>query len=357
MGIALEADRKERAIERWLRCESKKAVGELFTHADEIRRQHVGEEVYLRGLIEVSNYCRRACLYCGLNINNRKQARYRMTSEEIMRSVDHAVKLGFETVVLQSGEDGSLTTELVADMVRRIKDEYDIAVTLSLGERTRSDLEVWKEAGADRYLLRFETSDEGLLRAIHPPLAGVLGRFEMLGALREIGYEVGSGVMVGIPGQTYKTLAHDIALFEELSLDMIGVGPYLAHPDTLLGQAASLEFEDQVPANVIMTCKVIALARILCPDANIPATTALGVADSQQGRMHALQCGANVVMPNCTLPKYRDLYEIYPGKKDISEASATVQELYEQLKFLDRKVGTGVGTSPAYEHKNILFGS
>jgi biotin synthase len=295
---------------------------ELWRRADEARQRGVGDEVHLRGLLEISNSCARDCLYCGLRASNRKLTRYRLTDEEILAGARQAAEYGYGTVVLQAGEDYGLGAEALAAVIRRIKALTPLAVTLSLGERPDADLLLWRQAGADRYLLRFETSNRALYQRIHPPLAGrTSDRPAILRHLRELGYEIGGGVMIGIPGQTYEDLADDLSLFARLDLDMIGVGPFLPHPETPLGAGeASLRAPEgeQAPATELMTYKVVALARLACPRANIPSTTALATLNTSQGRELGLQRGANVVMPNLTPVKYRALYEIYPGKACIT---------------------------------------
>ena len=265
-----------------------------------------------------------------------------------MDCVRLAASLGLGTVVLQAGEDPGLTRDGVAGLVRRIKAETALAVTLSLGERSDDELAAWREAGADRYLLRFETSNPELYRRIHPARPGeTRDRLAVLESLRRLGYEVGSGVMVGIPGQTYRDLARDIERLGELRLDMIGLGPYLSHPETPLGQAGQTVTDtaaDQVPNSAVMATKAVALARLVCPDANIPATTALATVDRDRGHALGLQRGANVIMPDLTPPGYRELYAIYPGKTpptaDRIEAARAVQAL---VASLGRSVGRGPG--------------
>ena len=233
--------------------------------------------------------------------------------------------------------------------MRRIKAETPLAVTLSLGERPYDDLAAWKEAGANRYLLRFETSDPDLYALIHPAPAGQpsINRIEILAQLRELGYEVGSGVMIGIPGQTYTCLALDIALFRRLDLDMIGVGPYISHPETPLGTGdwvRPILPREQVPNTEQMTYKAVALTRLVCPEANIPSTTALATINKETGRELGLMRGANVVMPNMTPAKYRALYEIYPAKACIDETSGECRVcLRRRIEAIGRQVGTGQG--------------
>jgi biotin synthase len=332
---------------RWLREEDAVRLEELWGRADGVRRAHVGDEVHLRGLVEISNHCVRRCAYCGISIDNRELVRYRMRPDEVLACAAQAVALGYGTVVLQAGEDYGIGREWLADLVRRIKASTTLAVTLSLGERPDGDLAAWREAGADRYLLRFETSDSALYDRIHPPLPGrPSDRFAILGRLAALGYEAGSGVMLGIPGQTYASLADDLEAFAEMDLDMIGVGPYLPHPATPLGRGELPEAPtgEQVPNTELMTYKVIALVRLHCPDANIPSTTALATLNIAKGRETGLARGANVVMPNLTPEAYRSLYEIYPDKACIRETAAQCGTcLSGRIVNMGRKVGRGPG--------------
>ena len=338
---------KEEII-HWLKENDERKLQELWARADRLRQASVGDEVHLRGLVEFSNYCVRHCGYCGLTAENRNISRYRMSADEILACAHEAVSYGYGTVVLQSGEDYGIKTEWMAEVVRRIKHETPLAVTLSLGERSERDLKAWREAGADRYLLRFETSDPKLYQFIHPSLPGKpSNRFQILRHLRRLGYEVGSGVMIGIPGQTYASLARDILLFREYDLDMIGVGPFIPHPETKLGRDGipwTIPAAEQVPNTELMTYKVVALTRILCPEANIPSTTALATLNTAQGRELGLSRGANVVMPNLTPPKYRVQYEIYPAKACIDETARQCHLCMKgRIYALGREVGRGPG--------------
>jgi biotin synthase len=334
----------------WLREESPERLESLWRRADAARRQGVGDEVHLRGLLEISSHCVRECLYCGLRASHRDLPRYRMTEGEVLDGARQAAAYGYGTVVLQSGEDYGIGAEWLAAIIRRIKAETPLAVTLSLGERPASDLGLWREAGADRYLLRFETSNRTLYDRIHPPVAGrTSDRPALLRGLRDLGYEIGGGVMVGIPGQTYADLTDDILLMARLDLDMIGVGPFLPHPATPLGQgdAAAVPVGEQAPNTELMTYKMVALARLACPRANIPSTTALATLNMAQGRELGLQRGANVVMPNLTPVKYRALYEIYPGKACITETAEQCRTcLDRRIQSIGRRLGTGRGNSP-----------
>lgn len=342
-------------IRRWLRETDWRRLDTLFGRADRVRRDHVGDEVHLRGLVEISSHCQRDCLYCGLRRQNRILSRYRLSAEQILACARRAVHYGYGTVVLQSGEDSGIRREWLTEVIRQLKRQTHLAVTLSLGERDRADLAAWRHAGADRYLLRFETANAHLYNRIHPPRRpGLPDRFDLLRTLRQLGYEVGSGVMVGIPGQTIDDLADDIEWFGRLDLDMIGLGPFLAHPHTPLGQEYA-EASDrpadprQVANSELMTYKAIALVRLVCPDANIPSTTALASLNPQNGREEGLRCGANVIMPNLTPPAYRRQYEIYPAKACLQEEPGRFdQQLKQRIAALGRRVGVGPGAAPHY---------
>lgn len=339
-------------ILHWLKEESPDRLETLWAQADRIRRDHVGDAVHLRGLVEFSNYCRRLCGYCGLRADNRKVTRYRLTKAEVLDCAQLAVEFGYGTLVLQSGEDPALETDWLADVVRTVKSQTPLAVTLSVGEREKDDYLAWRQAGADRFLMRFETSNRELFEKIHPSLAGkVSDRFAILRLLKELGYEVGSGVMIGIPGQCYDDLARDLELFRELELDMIGIGPYIAHPETPLGRAMG-SLPQEVPNTELMTYKVVALTRILCPGANIPSTTALASLNFAQGRELGLCRGANVIMPNLTPLKYRALYSIYPAKACMQETPETFHlDLKHRIESIGRTVGSGRGDSKV--HKRV----
>ena len=330
-------------IKNLLREEDNNKIQELFARADSVRKKYVGDAVHLRGLVEFSNFCARRCAYCGISANFSDVKHYRMSHAEVLESAKKIVKLGYGTIVLQSGEDWGMTTEWMTELLLLIKKETNLAVTLSVGERNITELQEWFEAGADRYLLRFETSNRELYRKIHPDIQSrVSDRFALLKELRRIGYEVGSGVMVGIPGQTYDDLVNDIRAFHELDLDMIGIGPYIASPGTEL--ANNKELEKIVPNTVDMACKVVALARIVCPDVNIPSTTALATLSGENGRVQGLNCGANVLMPNITPPEYRCLYSIYPEKTALNEEEGEFH-LSEWLASIGRTQGNGRGDS------------
>ncbi|HRX85460.1 MAG TPA: [FeFe] hydrogenase H-cluster radical SAM maturase HydE [Phycisphaerae bacterium] len=333
-------------INHWLCEHDPRRLEELWAEADRTRSAWVGDAVHLRGLIEVSNHCVRACHYCGIRAENAGVTRYRLTHEQVMTAARAALAFGCGTVVLQAGEDRGLSAGAVAAMIRGIKALGDIAVTLSLGERSDVEFAQWRAAGADRYLLRIETSNETLYRAVHPPRGRQPSeRKAMLARLRALGYAIGSGVLVGLPGQTWSDLADDIVFLEERALDMIGVGPFIAHPATPLGaQPAEAGGTEQVPADELTTCKVMALARLACPWANIPSTTALSALDPERGRESGLKRGANVVMPNFTPLPYRAFYEIYPGKAACGDEPDRVAErLKDRITRLGRPIAAGRG--------------
>jgi len=327
----------------WLKEDDASLLKEIFDWADEVRRENVGNDVHLRGLIEISNVCRCDCLYCGLRKSNSDLKRYVMTEDEIIDCADKACQFGYGTVVLQSGESPVFTAEHIASIIRKIKAKTQLAVTLSLGERDQAEYKLWKDAGADRYLLRHETSDLNLLKIIRPTSV-YENRLEALRVLKRIGFEAGSGIMIGIPGQSYATVADDILQFAGLDLDMIGIGPYIPHPKTPLASMKSQIGDEQVPATELMTLKAVALTRIMCPQANIPATTALATINKESGREGALQGGANIVMPNLTPVKYRSLYEIYPAKACIDEASdQCAMCIKARILSIGRTIGKGPG--------------
>ena len=337
-------------IAAWLHEEDEARLETLWRAADETRVRFVGDEVHLRGLVEISNYCGRGCTYCGICAQNRNVDRYRVPADVIITAARQAVEFGYGTLVLQAGEDYGIKTDWLAAVLRQIKDETDLAITLSLGERPHDDLAAWREAGADRYLLRFETSDDDLYRRIHPNLPGrVSDRMAILRDLQELGYEAGTGIMVGVPGQTYASVSRDIDLFRGMDMDMIGIGPYLPHPGTPLGveyaclTASGHWIEDQIPNTELMTTKVLALTRLVRPDANLPATTALSLIDKAAGRAHGLQRGANVIMPNLTPREYRVKYEIYPEKAAVHE---TAEEIDRNIMGLLQSLGRSVGHGP-----------
>jgi biotin synthase len=276
----------------------------IFEEADAVRELYMSSQVHLRGLIEFSNYCSRECLYCGLRSDIKSLVRYRMSIDEIVDSALKAETLGYRSVVLQSGEDPFYTASKLAELVYRIKNSTDLAVTLSCGEYSYEDYKHMKDAGADRYLLRFETADTDLYTYLHPD-SRLDKRLECLQYLKDLAYQIGTGFMVGLPGETPEIMAKNLMLLKEFDVDMAGIGPFIPNPLTPLSK--------ETGGTLLMSLKAVALARLILRNAHIPATTAMGSLDPQ-GRQKALKAGANVVMPNVTPMKYREMYQLYPNK-------------------------------------------
>ncbi len=286
---------------------------DLYQKADKTRQKCVGDEIYLRGILEFSNYCTKNCCYCGIRKANSQVTRYRMLSEEIIATARQIEKFKQTTVVLQSGEDPFFTREIIGDIISKIKATTNLAVTLSIGTKSKDDLAYWKTKGLDRYLIRFETNNPQLFQAIHPD-DDLTERINCIKDLQALGIETGSGFLIGIPGETLENLAEDILFCTSLNLDMIGVGPFIPHHNTPLGKKNN-PFEPEI------FYKTIAILRLLNKKANIPATTAFDAIEPN-GRNKALLCGANVFMPNSTPKKYRKNYQLYPGKPCVEESEA-----------------------------------
>ena len=331
-----------------------KVLEELWQTADGIVKSKIGNNVYIRGLVEIGNVCERNCFYCGLRKGNKQLERYRIPITEI---VEHAVildQLGYGTIVLQSGEDGGYTADDIAHLVKSIKKKTRLAISLSLGEREPSELALWKKCGADRYFLRFETSNPELFKKVHPVrkntrISSGHPRMELLKTLQTLGYEVGTGFMVGLPGQTYEDLANDLLYMKNQNIDMIGIGPFIPHPLTPLAKlpnpSENASLCHYVPPTPDMTYRCIAIVRCLCPLTNIPATTALCVLD-KNSLPYGLTRGANVVMHDTTPDRYRHFYEIYPGKT--KQAPPTLSNLHTLVRSIGKNIGIGPGTSANY---------
>lgn len=306
----------------------------LFQKADEVRRRNVGDEVHLRGLIEFSNICRNNCLYCGIRRDNADVCRYRMSEDELAETARQAVALGFKTIVLQSGEDMYYTAARMCRIIEAIK-KLDVAVTLSLGERTYAEYKAFRLAGADRYLMRIETTDKELYHRLDPGMSWQR-RYECLLAIKELGYELGSGIMVGLPGQSLASIAGDLLFLRDLQIDMAGIGPFIPHPKTPLAKEKG--------GTLNLALRTMAAMRLLLPDINIPATTAMESLHPN-GRIKALCAGANVIMPNVTGGEYRKFYELYPGKAGADETPLYAYSAVEKkILALGRTIGTGYGS-------------
>ena len=295
---------------------------DLIKVADAVRREYYGDKVYLRGLIEFTNYCKNDCYYCGIRCGNRKANRYRLSKEEILMACKEGYELGYRTFVLQGGEDGHYTDEIICDIVSSIRSKYeDCAITLSIGERSKSSYKAYFDAGANRYLLRHETADKAHYEKLHPDVMSLDNRKRCLYDLKEIGYQVGSGFMVGSPYQTTECLVEDIRFLQDLEPDMIGIGPFISHKDT--------PFKDCENGSARLTLRMISILRLLFPYVLLPSTTALGTI-SPTGRELGLQAGANVVMPNLTPVRYRQQYELYDNKICTGEEAAECRGCLEK---------------------------
>lgn len=278
----------------------------LGQEAGRLREKYYGNKVYMRGLIEFTNFCKNNCYYCGIRRDNKNASRYRLTEEEILDCCKNGYELGFRTFVLQGGEDPYFTDEKIVDIVKKIRNGYpDCAITLSIGEKTKESYRFYKEAGADRYLLRHETANEDHYRYLHPEQMRLANRKQCLRDLKDLGYQTGAGFMVGAPGQTVECLAEDLIFLKELNPEMVGIGPFIPHHDT--------KFADEPAGSVELTLFLLSVLRIILPKCLLPATTALGTADPK-GREKGLLAGANVVMPNLSPVKDRKKYELYDNK-------------------------------------------
>lgn len=308
----------------------------LAEAADIRRRENYGDKVYIRGLIEFTNYCRNNCYYCGIRRDNKKAERYRLTKDEILLCCDEGYRLGFRTFVMQGGEDPYYTDEMICNIVSKIKSRYpDCAVTLSIGEKPRESYQAFFDAGADRYLLRHETADPEHYGKLHPEAMSLENRKECLFDLKEIGYQVGSGFMVGSPYQTTENLISDLRFLQKLQPDMIGIGPYITHADTPFAEFKS--------GNVMLTLRLVSILRLMFPYALIPSTTALGTIHPQ-GRELGLKAGANVVMPNLSPVSVRKLYSLYENKICTGEEAAQCRGCLERrVESAGYKIVTDIG--------------
>lgn len=308
-------------------------AGEVYARADDVRQAVLGSDVHLRGLIEFSNICRNDCLYCGIRRGNKGVKRYRMDDDELVETARRAVGIGFQTIVLQSGEDLHYDADRMCRIIERIK-AMDVALTLSIGEREYSEYRAFRNAGADRYLMRIETTDVDLYHRLNPGMSWQ-HRHECLMMIGELGYELGSGIMVGLPGQSVESIAGDLLYLKEIGVDMAGIGPFIPHPGTPLA--------DEQGGTLEMALRTMAVMRLLMPDINIPATTAMESLHPQ-GRIMALQAGANVVMPNVTEGEYRRLYELYPGKICVNDTPVHCRTCIGlKIQSIGRTIGQGRG--------------
>ncbi|MBE7015647.1 MAG: [FeFe] hydrogenase H-cluster radical SAM maturase HydE [Ruminococcaceae bacterium] len=300
-----------------------------FQKARQIRHEIYGKDVYIRGLIEISNYCKNDCLYCGIRKSNKLADRYRLSKDEILDCCHIGYDLGFRTFVMQGGEDPYYTDEVMCDIIKSIKDRYpECAVTLSLGEKSYESYKALKEAGADRYLLRHETANECHYSSLHPAELTLENRKKCLYDLKELGFQVGSGFMVGSPGQTNETLAEDMLFLKELNPQMVGIGPFIPHKDTPFAKKSAGSGEK--------TLIMIALTRLMLPQALLPSTTALGTL-CEDGRERGILAGANVVMPNLSPKSVREKYLLYDNKictgDEAAESKLNLEKKFKSIGY------------------------
>lgn len=318
-----------KSVLRYLHADS---AEELIARADEVRRAACGDTVYIRGIIEFSNCCARRCLYCGLRSENQRAERYRMTPEEILAAAEAVLDAGISTLVLQSGDDLSYTREVLCGILRELKRRHpQVAITLSVGERPLDDYAALKDAGADRYLIKHETVNRSLYARLHPGQSWD-ERMLILWRLRELGYQVGAGFMVGLPGQTLDDLADEVEFLASFQPDMAGIGPFLPQADTPLA--------DEPPGSALMVLKMVALARVATRNTHLPVTTALASLDPVEGQVLGLRAGANVIMINGTPDIYRTRYRIYDHKKRVG-----LNEAYDAIQRAGRTASGARGDS------------
>lgn len=319
-------DFSDNELKELLEDDSPETASELAEEAAALRRQYYGDEVYIRGLIEFSNYCKNNCYYCGIRRGNAGAVRYRLTKEEVLSCCQEGYGLGFRTFVLQSGEDPYFSDDKICEIVAAIRHEHpDCAITLSIGEKPRESYQAYFDAGASRYLLRHETASEEHYQKLHPKEMSASNRKRCLIDLKEIGYQVGSGFMVGSPYQTTQHLIQDLRFLQKLEPDMIGIGPYISHGET--------PFAGCENGTLLQTLRLVSILRLMFPYALIPATTALGTIHPR-GRELGLQAGANVVMPNLSPMRVRKLYDLYENKIFTGEEAA------ESVNLLKKRVAS-----------------
>ena len=324
-----------------LLCDDLKFNEYLFEQARKVREEIYGRDVFVRGLIEFTNYCRNNCYYCGIRRENSNVLRYRLSEEEIIACSDMGYELGFRTFVLQGGEDPYFTDERIVSIVKKIKEHHpDTAVTLSIGERERESYQKFYDAGADRYLLRHETADKSHYEMLHPSDMSYEHRMKCLKDLQEIGFQTGCGMMTGSPGQTIDNLICDLRFIQRFKPEMVGMGPFIPHHDT--------KYADHEPGNVGMTLRLLSVVRLMLPEVLLPATTALGTVDPH-GREKGLMAGANVVMPNLSPVSVRKKYQLYDNKICTGdEAAECIRCMSERIERTGYRIKTDRGDHVRY---------
>lgn len=316
----------------------------LAAYADTVRRRHFGNTIYIRGLIEFSNYCKNDCFYCGLRCSNSHAKRYRLTPKDILLCCEEGYHLGFRTFVLQSGEDSYFDDNRMCDIVTAIHRQFpDCAITLSMGERTKDSYQRLFDAGAKRYLLRHETANEKHYRLLHPTSMSYDNRMACLHCLKEIGYQTGCGFMVGSPFQTHDMLAHDLLFIQDFQPHMVGIGPFISHRDT--------PFADRTNGTLEDTLLLLSILRLMIPSLLLPATTALGTI-SPDGREQGIKAGANVIMPNLSPSTVRGQYTLYDNKLCTGDESAQqIDQLKKRMADIGFQIVTDRGDSPMIQNR------
>lgn len=333
-NILNKADLSREEIIKLLSIDGSRNLQKLLKKADNVRKEYCGNEVHLRGIIELSNNCEQNCLYCGIRKSNASMIRYRMTKQEILKTAKLIIRSDIRTVVLQSGEDSAYSGKDIEEIILLIRSETDAAITLSLGERNYNDYILWKKAGADRYLLKHETANPGLYFVIHQKQR-LQERIDHLIFLDSIGFQIGSGNIIGLPGQTVEDIADDVLLCKNLNVDMASFSPFISSPDSPLRGSKNCD--------VSLALKTIAVGRIVLKNSHMPSTTALATLDPM-GRQKGLMAGANVVMPNFTPHPYRENYKIYPNnKRESTDHSFDRESLEMMLTGLGRKISAARG--------------
>jgi len=342
--IEKNSNANDHILEELIACKDQEVALYLYNIAAEARKKYYGRDVYVRGLIEISNYCKNDCYYCGIRRSNKQLKRYRLTLEEILKCCKDGYTLGFRTFVLQGGEDTFYSDEILCGLISSIKTAYsDCAVTLSLGEKSFDSYQAYFRAGADRYLLRHETANEEHYKKLHPDSMSFKKRKQCLWDLKKIGYQVGAGCMIGSPGQNTKNLVEDIRFLQKLKPSMIGVGPFLPHEDT--------PFHIYPKGDLTECLNMIALLRLLFPYVLLPSTTALGTLHPQ-GRELGIQAGANVVMPNLSPTSVRKLYALYDDKICTGEEAAECKDsLEKRIESVGYRVVTSRGDVYGFHKK------
>ncbi|MFA6610020.1 MAG: [FeFe] hydrogenase H-cluster radical SAM maturase HydE [Candidatus Omnitrophota bacterium] len=337
-------------IAELLMLQDRSEIERLFSFADSVRQEFMGSGVLLRGIVEFSNRCSNSCFYCGLNKDNKNIARYSMSADEVLDAVGEMHSMKIRTVVLQSGEDRELDPIWLAGLIKDIKKRFGLAVTVSVGEKSHEEYKLWREAGADRYLLKVETTDPKVYSDSHA-MRKLGSRMKCLDDLSGLGYQTGSGLLIGLRGQAIESIVKDILYLKEKDFDMIGIGPFISHGDTpfALDRAGDVE----------LTLKTLAVTRIVTRNAHMPATTAIGSSGGDH-RVKALKAGANVLMPNFTPSRYKRLYSIYPGKACITERTDNCISCMRGKagsigRFVDYSVGHSIKKNRIFNMEGAIY--